>query len=271
MNDLFGDLSKMGNGLNLNPVTMIQLVIMILLLLFINSLLQYIFSKVKWKSGRGQTMQTVMSSIVKYGSVLVGFFWGLAILGVNVSTIFASVGILALIVSFGAESLIADVVTGLFMLFENQYRTGDILEVNGFRGTVTNITIRTTSITDVGQNVKIFNNSDMRNIVNLSDSLSSSICDISIPYATDLRKFRELIEKLLPEIQKDYAEVMPETPIYKGVQELADSAVIIRIVAKVQEENRFNVVRILNEELKTRLEENGISIPFPQVVVHKED
>lgn len=87
---------------------------------------------------------------------------GLTILGVNMTTIIASVGVLALIVGFSAESLIADVVTGTFMLLENQYNVGDIVEVNGFRGTVTSIGIRTTCITDTGDNVKIINNSEMK-------------------------------------------------------------------------------------------------------------
>ena len=76
----------------------------------------------------------------------------------NVSTILASVGLLALIVGFGAESLITDVITGVFMLFENQYNVGDIIEVSGFRGTVSSIGIRTISITDSSGNIKIINN-----------------------------------------------------------------------------------------------------------------
>lgn len=88
--------------------------------------------------------------------------FGLTILGVNITTIIASIGILALIVGFSAESLIADIVTGTFMLLENQYNVGDIVEVNGFRGVVTSIGIRTTCITDSGDNVKIINNSEMK-------------------------------------------------------------------------------------------------------------
>ena len=101
--------------------------------------------------------------MLKYIAGIVILCWGLSIIGVNVSTIVASVGIIALIVGFSAESLIADVVTGAFMIFENQYNVGDIVEVDGFRGKVTNIGIRTTSITDTGDNVKVINNSAMRN------------------------------------------------------------------------------------------------------------
>ena len=124
--------------------------------------------------------------------------WGLSILGVDLSTIVTAVGILALVVGFGAESLIADVVTGTFMLFENQYNVGDIVEVNGFRGTVQEIGIRTTSIMDAGGNVKIINNSDMKNILNRSDNASLAVSNIDVPYETDL----EALEAKLPALME---------------------------------------------------------------------
>lgn len=271
MNGLVGDISEVSHVVSFNFVSILQLVVMVLILLLINSLAQLILSKLKFNSGRAKTLQSVLRSIFKYGAILLGFFWGLAIIGVNVTTIFASVGILALIVSFGAESLIADVITGLFMLFENQYQVGDILEVNGFRGTVTSITIRTTAVTDAGENTKIFNNSDMRNITNLSAKQSTAICDIGIPYEADLAKVREAMQEILPAICKVHGDVFKEVPNYAGVQELADSAVILRVVAPVEEKNRFKAFRILNEELKTRLEEKGYPVPYPQMVMRKGD
>ncbi len=143
--------------------------------------------------------------------------WGLTILGVNITTIVASVGILALIVGFSAEGLIADLVTGTFMLLENQYNVGDIVEVNGFRGIVTAIGIRTTCITDTGDNVKIINNSEMKNILNRSDNLSRAVSDISIPYETDVEKLESELPKLLEEIYKAHTDIMQKTPQYLGL------------------------------------------------------
>ena len=145
---------------------------------------------------------------MKYLAVIVMLCWGLTIIGVNVSTIVASVGIVALIVGFSAESLIEDVVTGAFMIFENQYNVGDIVEVEGFRGTVTNIGIRTTKIADVGGNVKIVNNSSMKNILNRSDKISVSVSDISVPYATDLEKLEAGIPKLMEEIAEKHPDLL---------------------------------------------------------------
>ena len=194
--------------------------------------------------------------------------WGLAMIGVNVSTIVASVGIVALIVGFSAESLISDVVTGAFMLFENQYNVGDIVEVDGFRGTVTNIGIRTTSISDAGDNVKIINNSAMRNILNRSDRPSRSVCDIGIPYGTDIEKLEEQIPGLMQSIYEKRSETMKKPPEYLGIQTLADSAVILRFAVEVSEKDIYSCARIMNRELLLGFRKLGIECPFPQVDVH---
>ena len=132
------------------------------------------------KSNRARTVCSILRSAVRYAAAIVILCRGLSILGVDVNTIVASVGILALVIGFGAESLIADVITGVFMLFEGQYSVGDIVEVNGFRGTVKEIGIRTTSIVDAGENIKIINNSEMKNLLNRSDNLSRTASDIAI-------------------------------------------------------------------------------------------
>lgn len=186
----------------------------------------------------------------------------------DVSTIVASVGVLALIVGFGAESLIADVVTGIFMLFENQYNVGDIVEVSGFRGTVQQIGIRTTSIMDVGGNVRIINNSEMKNVLNRSDNASSAVCDIGIPYETDLEALEAKLPELLESIAKAHGELITSAPEYLGVQALDDSAVVLRFPARVPEKQIFAAQRMLNRELLLGLRRLGVECPYPQLDVH---
>jgi len=123
------------------------------MVLFAVQLLRFLLSLIKPKERKGLTLISLFSSLLHYVAAIVILCWGLSILGVNVNAIVASVGIVALIVGFGAESLVADVVTGIFLIFENQYNVGDIVEVNGFRGTVKDIGIRTTSIMDAGKNI----------------------------------------------------------------------------------------------------------------------
>ena len=222
----------------------------------------------KPENHRARSVLSIISSMLKYVTAIVILCWGLTILGANVSTIVASVGILALVIGFSAESLIADVVTGTFMLFENQYNVGDIVEVGGFRGTVTNIGIRTTSITDPGGNVKIVNNSSMQNILNRSDKTSRSISNIGIPYATDLEKLEAEIPALMERIYAAHPDVMKAPPKYLGVQELADSAVILRFAVDVDEKNIYSGARLLNHDLLLGFRKLKVEVPFPQMDVH---
>lgn len=231
--------------------------------------LALVLSLFKLKSHRAQTLLTISLSVIRYATAIIILCWGLHILGVNVGTIVASVGILTLVVGFGAESLIADVITGFFMIFENQYNVGDIIEVDGFRGTVVSIGIRTTSIADTGNNIRIINNSDMKNIVNKSDNSSAAICDFPIPYETDLAGLEQQIPEILTKIHEQHTDMMNETPIYLGVQELGDSSVILRFKANVAEKDIYQATRVLNHDLFLLFRETGIECPFTQITLHQ--
>ena len=255
-------------SITIDVSVILKVIIMAAAVIAAESLTVVILGLPKPKSHRIRSVLSIISSLLKYVAGIVILCWGLAMIGVNVSTIVASVGIVALIVGFSAESLIADVVTGAFMLFENQYNVGDIVEVDGFRGTVTNIGIRTTSITDAGDNVKIVNNSAMRNILNRSEKPSRSVCDIGIPYGTDIEKLEEQIPGLMQSIYEKRSDTMKKPPEYLGIQALADSAVILRFVVEVSEKDIYSCARIMNRELLLGFRKLGIECPFPQVDVH---
>ena len=232
-------------------------------------LLRQLLLLLKPGSHRTKTLFTVFASVIRYVAAIVLLCWGLSILGVDLSTIVTSVGILALIIGFGAESLIEDLVTGTFMLLENQYNVGDIVEVGGFRGTVHEIGIRTTSLMDVGGNIKIINNSDMRNILNRSDNVSVAGTSIDVPYETDLEDFEPKIPGLMQQIFEKHRDVMLSPPRYLGVQELGASGVTLKFVVEVEEDKIFSAPRILNRELLVGFRKLGVECPFPQVDVHQ--
>ena len=254
--------------LRMNFASILKVVIMALSVVAVETVLSLALSLPKPENHRARSVLSILSSLLKYVAFIVILCWGLSILGVNVSTIVASVGIIALVVGFSAESLIADVVTGAFMLFENQYNVGDIVEVDGFRGTVTNIGIRTTSLTDPGDNVKIVNNSAMKNILNRSDKLSRSVSEIAIPYATDLEKLEEQIPALMDRIYVNRQDVFKAPPKYLGVQELAESSVVLKFVVNVDEKDIYSGSRLLNRDLLLGFRSLGVECPFPQIDVH---
>lgn len=256
-----------GSLIDISFDTILKIIIAVAFIQVVGGVLIVVLSLFKNKSGRVGTMSTVLISIVKYSMRIIGFCWVLTIIGVNVSTIFASIGILALIIGFGAESLVADIVTGVFVLFENEYNIGDIIEVDGFRGTVTEIGIRTVSVQDSGGNIKIINNSDLKNIINRSNQKSTAVCDIGVAYETDLEEFDKLVIKIIDEIIDRNPEVFKSGIKYLGVQELGDFSITLRFAAEAEENKVFATRRLLNKELKTAFDRHNVSIPFPQIEV----
>ena len=118
-------------------------------------------------------------------------------LGVDTTAILAGIGILGLIVGLGAQPLIADIIAGLFIVFENVFEVGDIIVVDGFRGTVDDIGIRTTKIEDVGGNIKVINNADIKTLVNMTQALSVANCEMSIEYGESLERVEAILAEAL--------------------------------------------------------------------------
>ena len=258
---LFTSMDGIENGLHLSIEMVINAVMAVVLVVLVSNILLVIMKFLRNMKGRTGTIATVMSSLIKYGAVLIAFCW--------VLSIFASVGIVALILGFGAESLVADLVTGVFILFENQYNVGDIVEIDGFRGKVKEIGIRTLSLEDSGGNVKIISNSELKNIVNRSNYRSVAVADVGVSYETDLEELDEKLVKILATIKEKHPDVFVGRVECAGVESLADFSVVIRFIADVNEENIFTGKRILNKELKIAFDKAGIEMPYPQIVVHK--
>ncbi len=256
-----GDMSEIIDIVSFNLGGIVQVVVMVLVMLILRELLLFTLGLVKPKSPRGQTLKNLSESAVQYIIVIVGIFWALSLLGVNVTTLFAGAGILALIIGFGAESLIADIVTGTFMIFENQFNIGDVIEIDGFRGEVTYIGLRTTNLKDVGENEKIFNNSDIRNIINLSNDNSYAICDISIPYSADLEAARNVVLVAMQGLQIQNPDMFKSVPQFLGVQEFTSEGVVLRVSASVSEKDRFDAARAVNWTLKVHLQAAGMGVP----------
>lgn len=250
---------------------LLTLVLAVCLVWLCYTLLKLILGAVGKKSAHAQTVTSLIVGAAKYLAVIIGFIWGLSILGVNSTAVLAGVGIIGLIVGFGAQSLIEDIITGLFIIFEGKYAIGDIIILDDFRGTVREIGVRTTTIEDAGKNLKVVNNSDIRNFQNRSRNTSMAACEVSVSYDTDLRKLEKLMEESLPDMYLAHPDLYLAAPRYLGVTELADSGVNIKLVVETKEENVFAAQRTLTRDIRVLFADKGVEIPFPQVVVHKGD
>lgn len=266
--NLFQTSEGIGVNIRLNIANIVNIVSAIAIVMIVSNIVIAVLDIFRNKKGRAGTFATIFTSLVKYASVLILVCWVLTIIGVNVSTVFAGVGILALILGFGAESLVADIVTGVFILFENQYNVGDIIEVDGFRGKVKEIGIRTISIEDTGSNIKIINNSDLKNIVNRSNQRSVAVCDVGVSYDIDLEELEKKLEPIMSAIKNKHSDIFIGRVEFAGVEALADSSVVLRFIADVKEEDFFKGRRLLNKEIKIAFDKANITIPYPQVDVH---
>ena len=220
------------------------------------------------KGKKAQTVASLAKSLFKYVAFIICIFVVLGFWGVDTTTLLASLGVLTLIIGLGCQTLINDVVSGLFLVFDDTFHVGDIVVIDGFRGQISEIGIKSTRIMDAGGNIKTINNSAISTVVNLTDDLSVAICDCDIDYSEDIRRVEAVISANIARIKKDVPLIV-DGPFYKGVSNLGESGVTLRFVAKCKEEDRFQVVRDLNREIKIVFDENNVNIPFPQIVVNK--
>ena len=230
-------------------------------------MLSFIGSTLRVKNKKVATTLSLVFSFLKWGIIVAGVVviltkW----MPGQMKAIIASIGIIALIIGLGCQTLINDVVAGIFLVADNAFEVGDIVVIDDFRGTVTEIGLKTTKLEDTGGNVKVISNSSIHTLVNLTNALSLAIVDISIPYEENLARTETLLVERLKDMHKRVNGIV-EGPYYKGVEDMGDSAVILRVMAKVKEEDRFQVTRDMKRDIYIFLNENAITVPYPQLTI----
>ena len=264
------DVSKTLISLKTHIPVLINSLIYIIIVYAVCRIIRIVFSARMKKSNRSKTVLSLLDGFVKYACAIAIIILILKACGVDTTALVASVGVLTLVVGLGAQPLIADIIAGIFIIFEDEYHVGEIVTINDFRGTVTEIGIRSTKLLDAAGNIKIINNSAIGDVINLSRELSLAVVDCDFPYTVPV----EVVENILKDNFEAIAKNIPaikEGPYYKGVCMFKDSNVTIKIVAKCFEDDRFQVERDMNREYRRLLTENGIDIAFPQVVINYPD
>lgn len=210
---------------------------------------------------RGETVCRLLLNVVRYVSVIIFVYFALAYLGINTTALLASLGLLSFAVSLGAKDLITDILAGISIVFEGEYQVGDIIEVNGYRGMVLEIGVRTTKLEGRGGNIKIIANRDVKNVLNMTRKHSwypvelNVVCNSEHPI--------EVIEQMLREELAGIGERIPEIisgPFYKGVIGFGNGFVTLSIIAECNEADYHLVQRELNRALQLILEEHDIQL-----------
>lgn len=246
-----------------NIIETFTVILFIWLLYKVLGIITSFIVKIRRRSG---TVIALIMNALKYISLIVAFFLILSTWGVETTTLLASAGIIALALSLGAQSLIADILAGVFIIFENQFKIGDVIQINDFRGIVKSIGIRITKFEDINGDIKIINNSDIRGAINSSNLLSQAICYIDISYEQDIDKFETMMRKNMANM-KEAIPLIKKGPFYDGIEKFQDSGMTIRVVSWVNEIDRLHIIRQMNKYLKKLFDKNNIQIPYPQVIV----
>jgi small conductance mechanosensitive channel len=219
---------------------------------------------------RKRTIAKVTNSIIKYILGLLMILIVLAIWGVNVVPALAGLGILGLVIGLGAQKFINDLISGFFIIFEHHFDVGDKIEVQGFKGEVTSIGLKTTKIMNWKGEVKIVNNGEISTLINFSRFPSIAVVEFGIAYEEDVKKTIDILNVELPKLRLEYPVII-EDPKVLGVINLSSSSVDLRAIAKTLNEEHYAIERAMRQRIKEILNEHNIEIPFPQVVVHQKD
>lgn len=254
---LYGCISKL--------IRSIQIIVIAIILAV---LLRLVMKKVFSHSNRAITIVKLLNSFIKYLIAIIAFIMVLGAWGVDTATLLAGVGILSLVIGLGAESLVADIIAGIFIVFEGTYQVGDIIVIDDWRGTVQEIGIRTTKIVSGGGDVLIVNNSEVSSVVNKTQELSVASIAVGIEYGASLEKVETVIKDNLDNIRANIPAIV-QGPFYKGVKALGESSVDLQFVAKCKEGDIYQVQRDMNREIKLLFDKNNINIPFPQIVLNQ--
>ncbi len=219
---------------------------------------------------RYTTMSKVILSLIKYLTFIVCIIIILGIWGVNILPALAGLGIAGLVIGLGAQKLIGDFVSGIFIVFEHHFDVGDTIEVGDFKGTVIDIGLKTTKIKNWEGHVKIISNSELTNLINDSLYDTTFSIEVSISYDLNPKVVMEKLDKGLKERFKDNPDII-EIPHTLGVASLGESSVNIKINGTTAPENHYQITRDILGAVKDICEENNFAIPYPQIVTHSGD
>ena len=222
-----------------------------------------------------QRTRTLLSLLRSVGIVLIGvmtLFMVLGALGVQLGPLLAGAGVIGLAVSFGAQSLVKDVISGLFMLFENQFGVGDVIRIEGVSGAVEKMTLRVVVLRDVHGVVHIVPNGQITKVSNLTRSWARVVLDVGVAYKEDPDRVMGVLRDVGQQLYDDpeWKPLMVEPVVVPGIEAFADSAVTIRVMAKTLPLKQWDVARELRRRIKLRFDHEGIEIPFPHQTVQWE-
>lgn len=215
---------------------------------------------------RVETLGKLIVAIIKLLTIIALILYGLYLVGLNTTSLLASAGIMSIVIGLGAQSLIGDILAGIFIVMEGSFRVGDIITLGDYRGQVIEIGLRTTKVQDIFNNIKVYNNSAITGVLNMTKENSIAKCSVGIEYDEDIDKLEEIFKAELPLVKSKIPSII-EGPYYLGITSFDASSINILIIALCNEQQRIQLERDLNKEIFLIFRKYNINIPYPQVTI----
>lgn len=218
----------------------------------------------------GQRIRT-LSRVIRYTlTVILSVITGLLVLGefgISVAPILGAAGVVGIAVGFGAQSLVKDYFTGFFLLLENQIKIGDVVEAGGKSGLVEEVTLRYLRLRDYSGNVHFIPNGVISVVTNMSVDFANAVVDVSVAYGEDIDRVLAIMNSVAETMREDavLGEKIIEPLEIAGVDQWADSAIVIRCRFKVAPLEQWTIRREYLRRLKQAFDQSGIEIPFPHL------
>lgn len=224
------------------------------------------------KTEKSETTLTVCSSILKYFVYFCVTCQILLVFGISPASILAVAGVGSVALGLGAQDLVGDIISGIFILIEEQYAVGDVIKIDSYQGTVESIGLKTTKLRSYDGDVYIIPNGEIKIVTNCCKNFNRAVLDISVAYEHNTEYVIDVLTDELDKIYKNGSvEGFLKPPEVLGVTDLGDSGVTIRISADTEAGKQWSVERGLRLLIKKRFDEENIIIPYPQRTVHITD
>ena len=226
---------------------------------------------------RNRQRSTTLSHVI--GSVMRGLIWLIAgfllldQIGLNLAPLLAGAGVLGIAIGFGAQQLIRDILAGIFIVFEDQFGVGDVVDLGDAIGTVEQVNLRVTRLRDVDGVVWYVPNGEIRRVANMSKLWSRAVLDIEVSYETDVDHAGRVLNEVAHDLwrENDTAFTIIDEPEYWGIENFGTDGVTLRLVVRTEPTEQWATARELRRRIKRRFDDEGIEIPYPQRTVHLRD
>ncbi|WP_096270172.1 mechanosensitive ion channel family protein [Paucisalibacillus globulus] len=232
-----------------------------------NRAIERIFNRKKneMSTGRAKTLESIAKNILAYFLLFIFVGFVFSIFHFDITTLLAGAGIVGLAIGFGAQGLVSDVVTGFFILLEQQIDVGDYVTVAGKDGVVEEVGLRTTKLRGFDGTLHFVPNREITNVSNHSRGNMRALVDIGISYDTDIDTATQILQQVCEQIATEDENIV-EGPNVIGVQAFGTSEIVLRVIGKTKNGEQWAVERNLRQAIKEALQQNGIDIPYPHQV-----